>query len=107
MKAAIRTGMLVVFITTILQSCENDNSCESCQTPFIGAQIKWTGSLLNGGCDWVLVVDNMGSYRAINLPEHYQKDSLRVKLRYELMTQSFKCGNAALAYPYIRILAIQ
>jgi hypothetical protein len=93
----------------LLFSCKKDRSCEACDTEngFKDAIILYTGPIEGDGCDWVVKIGADQHYHPDKLGTEFKENELNVKICYELTTDEFRCGIAALPMPVIQVLAIK
>ncbi len=90
-------------------SCKKEKSCEKC----IGgsntkvATIIYTGPIEGDGCSWLVKIDDTHFYHPDVLDIAFQQDQLPVNVIYELTSEKFICGIAAMEIPVIHVIKIE
>jgi hypothetical protein len=67
--------------------------------------VKNYGNPAVDGCGWVVEIDKI-DYSPENLPAEFQKDSLDVHLKFQLLDEIANCGFSKNAYDKIKIRLI-
>ncbi|HEV8082460.1 MAG TPA: hypothetical protein VGP55_04620 [Chitinophagaceae bacterium] len=90
-------------------SCKKERSCEKCVGDSIikNATIIYSGPVEGDGCSWLVKLDDAHSYHADVLDTAFQHDQLNVKVSYQLTSEKFICGIAAMEIPVIHVVKIE
>lgn len=90
-------------------SCTKDRPCKVCdnETGFVSATILDSGPIETDGCGWVVKIGDDQFYHPDALSAEFKQNNLSVKICYELTTEEFRCGIAALPMPVIHVIAIK
>lgn len=93
----------------LLFSCKKDRSFEVCgdKNGFKDGTIIYTGPLGGDGCEWVVKIGADQYYHPDMLGTDFKQNELNVKISYELTTDEFRCGIAALPMPVIHVFKIK
>ncbi len=96
------THILLIFLTSVFLvfGCRK---IDRSTAKDINARIDSTGT-----CGFLVKVNSTGtSFNAVNLPQLYYRDSLKVVMSYHLLDTKFQCATQTVAtYPEIYIDAI-
>jgi len=101
----IFSGIVILFMIALVSSfsCNKDEqkSIDKSNTGLI----LFFGDPAVDGCGWVIKIDN-SIYSPLELETEFKIDSLNVKIDYELLNSSFKCGWREPGYKQIKINTI-
>jgi hypothetical protein len=86
----LKSLICVIVILAIVSGCKKENGSTHI-TP--NAVIVFSGEIAADGCGWLVKVDGINEeYSPVNLSTAYQKDSLKVKITYHILTTKQHCG---------------
>ncbi len=90
-------------------SCKKERSCEKCLGDNItkNATIIYTGPVEGDGCSWLVKIDDTHSYHPDVLDSDFQHDQLPVNVTYQLTSEKFICGIAAMEIAVIHVIKIE
>lgn len=82
-----------------LYGCKDDSGGPATLTK---ALVVYTGEPEVDGCGYMLRIDGE-EYKPLNLPAHYQQDSLELAVAYEQDPSGFLCGDLTHPVPTIHL----
>lgn len=90
-------------------SCKKERSCEKCIGDHMtkNATIIYTGPVEGDGCSWLVKIDDSHSYHPDVLDSDFQHDQLPVNVTYQLTSEKFICGIAAMEIAVIHVIKIE
>ena len=89
----LKSLICVIVIITIVSGCKKESSSKTGNHIETNAVIVNSGEISADGCGWLVKINGTNEeYSPINLSTDYQKDSLKVKITYHVLTTKLHCG---------------
>ena len=96
----MRHGFAAAVALFLICGCRKDSHINDLKTDAI---ILDLGNPAADGCGWVIRVGNI-DYKPENLDSKWERDSLKVRINYDMMKGSYSCGIAAnIGFSYIHL----